>query len=88
MLEQFESKLDRWIANILDNGNDDQVFASGYLQGHVAVALSELEAQDLQDMAALNSSMQARLEQAKEELNDSDFALVNDAWADLQAAFA
>ncbi|MCG9714101.1 YfcL family protein [Shewanella insulae] len=88
MLEQYEQALDEWIATKVADGDDDQLFASGYLQGHVAVVLSELELETLQDSEALEAKMQACLETAKSELEPADLALVVDAWSELREKMA
>ena len=46
MLEQYEQALEEWIGAIVEQGDDDQLFASGYLQGHFAVVLSQLEVEN------------------------------------------
>lgn len=83
MLEKYEQTLENWIASNLANGDDDAVFASGYLQGHVAVVLSQLEADGDESYSALEAKMQPCIELAKEELEESDFALVEQAWSEL-----
>ncbi|MCG9746926.1 MULTISPECIES: YfcL family protein [Shewanella] len=88
MLEQYEQALDEWIATKVTGGDDDQLFASGYLQGHVAVVLSELEVEESQDYQALDTKMQACLETAKSELEPADLALVINAWNELREKMA
>ncbi|ABO24279.1 YfcL family protein [Shewanella loihica] len=88
MLEQYEQALDEWIATKVAGGDDDQLFASGYLQGHVAVVLSELEQETAQDCEALEAKMQTCLETAKSELEPADLALVVNAWAELREKMA
>ncbi|GIU01910.1 YfcL family protein [Shewanella algidipiscicola] len=88
MLEQYEQALDQWIATKVAQGDDDQLFASGYLQGHFAVVLSQLEAQTEQDHQALDAKMQVCLETAKTELAPADFLLVQGAWNELSEKIA
>ncbi|WP_076408828.1 YfcL family protein [Shewanella sp. UCD-KL12] len=83
MLEQYETALYEWIEGIVAKGDEDALFASGYLQGHFAVALSQLEAETQQDFASLSAKMDACLELAKNELEDADYALVESAWQQL-----
>ncbi|QYK02706.1 YfcL family protein [Shewanella psychrotolerans] len=83
MLEQYEQALDEWIATKVAQGDDDQLFASGYLQGHFAVVLSQLEVEDEQGCEALADRMQLCLATAKTELAPNDFVLVQDAWDEL-----
>ncbi len=83
MLEQYEEALAQWIESVVSHGDDDALFACGYLQGHVAVVLSQLEEQDQSSLDALLASMTECLALARQELNDADFALVEAAWAQL-----
>ncbi|BDM63873.1 hypothetical protein NFHSH190041_13250 [Shewanella sp. NFH-SH190041] len=86
MLEKYEQTLDQWISTIVADGDDDALFASGYLQGHFAVVLSEMEHDGQTDMAALDQRMQACLGQATRELEDHDYRLVEQAWHTLRSA--
>ncbi|MCK8044038.1 YfcL family protein [Shewanella sp. 1CM18E] len=88
MIEKYEQTLQDWIENIVAEGDDDALFASGYLQGHFAVVLSQLEVESEQDMAALEVKMTECLALAREELSDADYALVNDAWTQLSTKLA
>jgi hypothetical protein len=83
MLEQYETALYEWIDGIVEKGDEDALFASGYLQGHFAVALSQLELESTQDIDALNIKMGECLNLAKKELEDADYALVALAWQQL-----
>lgn len=88
MLEHYEQRLEQWISNIVVTGDDDALFASGYLQGHFAVVLSELEAQSEQGIEALDEKMQECLKLAAKELEDHDYRLVSDAWQSLRTQLA
>ncbi|MGS0683424.1 YfcL family protein [Shewanella sp. 125m-7] len=88
MIEKYEQTLQDWIERIVAEGDDDALFASGYLQGHFAVVLSQLEVESNQDMSALEVKMSECLALAREELGDTDYALVSDAWIQLSAKLA
>lgn len=88
MLEHYEQQLEQWISEIVVTGDDDALFASGYLQGHFAVVLSELEAQSEQGIEALDEKMHECLKLAAKELEDHDYRLVNDAWQSLRTQLA
>lgn len=83
MLEQYEEALAQWIESVVSHGDDDALFACGYLQGHVAVVLSQLEEQAESSLDALLDKMTECLALARQELNDADYALVETAWAQL-----
>lgn len=88
MLEKYEQTLQDWIESIVAEGDDDALFASGYLQGHFAVVLSKLETKSDQGTQSLASEMVECLALAREELDDKDYALVNDAWLQLSSKLA
>ncbi|GIU26168.1 MULTISPECIES: YfcL family protein [unclassified Shewanella] len=88
MIEKYEQTLQDWIETIVAEGDDDALFASGYLQGHVAVVLSQLEVESEQGLSALEAKMTECLALAREELSDTDYALVNDAWTQLSEKLA
>ncbi len=83
MLEKYELASENWVSSIVEQGDDDALFASGYLQGHFAVVLSQLEVEDDQGVDALSEKMQACLVLAREELDDRDYSLVENAWSEL-----
>ncbi|GIU10914.1 hypothetical protein TUM4261_21680 [Shewanella sp. c952] len=88
MIEKYEQTLQDWIESIVAEGDDDALFASGYLQGHFAVVLSKLENESEQGTQALALQMVECLALAREELDDNDYALVNDAWLQLSSKLA
>lgn len=88
MLEHYEQQLEQWINEIVVTGDDDALFASGYLQGHFAVVLSELEVEADHSVAALDDKMQNCLKLAAKELEDHDYRLVADAWQSLRTKLA
>jgi hypothetical protein len=83
LLEKYETILDAWLADIMAQENDDWVFAAGYLQGHIAVALAGIEAEYGQAdfaPAALSNNMQAAFAIAEQELSAPDRVLIQQAW--------
>lgn len=43
MLAEFESRILALIDEMVDHASDDELFASGYLRGHLTLAVAELE---------------------------------------------
>ncbi|MGB0894221.1 MAG: YfcL family protein [Parashewanella sp.] len=84
MLEQYEATLEQWMGSVVNHGDDDALFACGYLQGHVAVVFSQLEAEGDASLPVLDSKIADCMELAKTELEDGDFRLVESAWSDLR----
>ncbi|MCL1065224.1 YfcL family protein [Shewanella olleyana] len=84
MLEKYDAALEGWIEHTVANGDDDALFASGYLQGHIAVVFSQLEQEQLSGIDALDEKMVDCLALANDELESADFALVQSAWQQLR----
>ena len=46
MIAEFESRILALIDDMVEHASDDELFASGYLRGHLTLAVAELEAGD------------------------------------------
>ena len=66
-------------------GSDDQLFASGYLRGHVDLVVAQLELNEQADAAAIMPAVHASLEAARHELNPADYQHIQDFLAQLNA---
>ncbi len=44
MIAEFESRILALIDDMVEHASDDELFASGYLRGHLTLAVAELEA--------------------------------------------
>ena len=88
-LEQTEQAVNDFVANILANGSDDQLFASGYLQGHLDLILQGC-IQEQQDITNFMAQMEQSLTLAysNNELAQPDRLLVQDCWLQLKAKFS
>ncbi|NRA71424.1 MAG: YfcL family protein [Gammaproteobacteria bacterium] len=88
-LEQTEQAVNDFVANILANGSDDQLFASGYLQGHLDLILQGC-IQEQQDFTNFMAQMEQSLTLAysNNELAQPDRLLVQDCWLQLKAKFS
>ncbi|WP_394495947.1 YfcL family protein [Shewanella sp. ENK2] len=84
MLEKYDAALEGWIENTVANGDDDALFACGYLQGHIAVVLSQLEQEQSTNIESLDEKMVDCLGLADDELETADFELVKSAWQQLR----
>lgn len=67
------------------NGNDDQLFAGGYLRGHVDLVVAQLELNDHAEPAAVMAAVSASVEAARHELSPADFQHIQDFLAALAA---
>lgn len=84
-LTRARAVIDQYSAHILDHGDDDQLFASGYLQGHLDLILCRCEAAGV-DFLQFMAEMEHSLVQAygRNELNQRDRLLVQTCWLELQ----
>ncbi|SDJ94555.1 YfcL protein [Ferrimonas sediminum] len=83
MLDRLEQQADQWMTEMVEQGTDDQVFASGYLQGHLALSLNELDEQQPHLLSLLSEDMDKRISAASSELAPDDLNLVRQAWLQL-----
>ncbi|MGS9140315.1 YfcL family protein, partial [Salmonella enterica subsp. enterica serovar Infantis] len=46
MIAEFESRILALIDDMVEHASDDELFASGYLRGHLTLAIAALESGD------------------------------------------
>lgn len=87
-LQQTELTVENFLADILANGNDDQLFASGYLQGHLDLILQGC-IQNKQEFPDFIAQMEQSLAMAfsNNELAPPDRVLVQQCWQRLKSNF-
>ncbi|VEC81181.1 YfcL protein [Raoultella ornithinolytica] len=85
MLAEFESRILALIDEMVDHASDDELFASGYLRGHLTLAVAELEGGDDHSAKAINDRVIRSLEKAigAGELSPPDQILVQGMWNNL-----
>ena len=85
MIAEFESRILALIDGMVDYASDDELFASGYLRGHLTLAIAELESGDDHSAQAVHTTVSQSLEKAigAGELSPRDQALVTDMWENL-----
>lgn len=67
-VEQLEQVFDQAVAE----GDDDELFASGYLRGHFDLVVAQLELQQQAEIGAVLPALRAAVEQTKHELAPAD----------------
>lgn len=91
MIAEFESRILALIDNMVESASDDELFAGGYLRGHLTLAVADLESGDDHSQEAVYSKVSTSLETAIQagELSPRDQALVLSMWDNLyqQARF-
>jgi len=87
-LEVTEQIINDYVADILENGTDDALFASGYLQGHLDLILQGCFA-NAQTFEQFLEQMEQSLSAAygKNELSPNDRKLVEQSWDNLKSQF-
>jgi len=87
MIADFENRILVLIDDMVEHASDDELFAGGYLRGHLTLAVAELEAEGEHTPAALNDAVQHSLDKAIKagELSPPDQILVNNMWESLFA---
>lgn len=87
MIADFETRILALIDDMVEHASDDELFAGGYLRGHLTLAVAELEAEGEHTSAALNDAVQHSLDKAIKagELSPPDQILVNNMWESLFA---
>ena len=78
----FEQQLLACIDTLVADGSDDELFASGYLRGHISLAVAQCEIQGRTLVRDVEMQVRSGLQQAclHGELNDNDQKLVETMW--------
>jgi len=81
MINEFETRILGLIDELVEHGSDDELFASGYLQGHLTLAVAAIEQTDDHSAEQLQKYMQSSLQDnIQTELSPRDQVLVTEMW--------
>ncbi|MFP2506951.1 YfcL family protein [Enterobacteriaceae bacterium RIT711] len=85
MIAEFETRILALIDEMVETASDDELFASGYLRGHLTLAVADLEHGEDHSPEALNTAVSGSLEKAIQagELSPRDQSLVLGMWDNL-----
>ncbi|MCK9782993.1 YfcL family protein [Proteus columbae] len=85
MLSEYEAYLLDKIDSRVEHATDDELFAGGYLQGHITLAIAELEQENNTQLEALRARVEESIQKAIKagELSPPNQALVLSTWHDL-----
>lgn len=85
MIAVLESNILGLIDEMVEHASDDELFASGYLRGHLTLAVADLESGDDHSAEAVYQTVTHSLEKAIHdgELTPPDQALVLGMWDNL-----
>ncbi|MEC6815424.1 YfcL family protein [Photobacterium toruni] len=76
MIHDYEYKLLQLIDDNIDSATDDELFAGGYLRGHISLAAADCEQQGITDIVQMQQKVKQSLLDARSELSPSDWQLV------------
>ncbi|EKO3495662.1 YfcL family protein [Vibrio fluvialis] len=85
MIIEFEEKLLELIDTRIATASDDELFAGGYLRGHISLSAAACEDDGVQDVEELKNRIEQSLEAARSELNPADRVIVSELWRELTA---
>ena len=83
MIIEFEEKLLELIDERISTASDDELFAGGYLRGHISLSAASCEEDGVNEINELKSRIEQSLEAARSELTPADRTIVNDLWQEL-----
>ena len=85
MIAEFEARILAIIDDMVEHAGDDELLASGYLRGHLTLAVADLDEDEVHNADALYRNVTQSLETAISagELSPRDQALVKEMWDNL-----
>ncbi|HEQ1857461.1 TPA: YfcL family protein [Providencia alcalifaciens] len=85
MLADFETRILTKIDDMVEHASDDELFAGGYLRGHLTLAVAELEEENETSVDALYQRVEQSIQNAIKagELTPPDQILVLGMWKTL-----
>ncbi|WP_318464872.1 YfcL family protein [Photobacterium leiognathi] len=85
IIQEYEEKLLQLIDDGIDTATDDELFAGGYLRGHISLAAAECESQNELQLSVMKEKVEQSIIDAKSELSPSDYVLVYQMWKKVSA---
>ncbi|BAX53830.1 YfcL family protein [Photobacterium damselae subsp. piscicida] len=77
-IQELEEKLLQYIDDSIDTATDDELFAGGYLRGHISLTAAECEASGINDLEVMKAKIIAAIDKARSELSPQDFVYVQE----------
>ncbi|WP_318490884.1 YfcL family protein [Photobacterium leiognathi] len=84
-IQEYEEKLLQLIDDGIDTATDDELFAGGYLRGHISLAAADCELENESQLLAMKEKVEQSIADAKSELSPSDYVLVCQMWQKISA---
>ncbi|KLV05816.1 hypothetical protein ABT56_09735 [Photobacterium aquae] len=80
MIHQYEETLLTLIDQMVETASDDELFAGGYLRGHISLSAANCERDGENTVTAMNERVESSLSEAQSELNPADQQIVKNLW--------
>ncbi|WP_028024826.1 YfcL family protein [Enterovibrio calviensis] len=84
MIQDYEEKILDLIDAMVETASDDELFASGYLRGHISLAAADCEQAEVDCIDMLKQRVDGSLKDNANELTPADQVLVANLWSNLQ----
>lgn len=84
MIQQYEETLLTLIDQMVETASDDELFAGGYLRGHISLSAASCELEGISSVADMNKVVDKSLAEAQSELAPADQLIVKEMWVQLQ----
>ncbi|WP_318454068.1 YfcL family protein [Photobacterium leiognathi] len=81
MILDYEQKLLGYLDSLIDSADDDELFAAGYLSGHITLSISYCEEHSMATTDDVNERVYSSLVEAQKELTPRDRELVLELWS-------
>lgn len=85
MIQDYEERILTLIDDMVETASDDELFASGYLRGHISLAVADCEMEGINDLNDLQARVEKSLKDNASELSPVDQQLVGNLWQDLKS---
>ncbi|MCG3721549.1 YfcL family protein [Vibrio cincinnatiensis] len=85
MIIEFEEKWLNLIDTRIESASDDELFAGGYLRGHISLSAAACEEEGIDDLTEFKTRIEQSLTAARSELSPADRAIVIELWQQLVA---
>jgi hypothetical protein len=80
MILQLEEQMLDYIDQQVATASDDELFAGGYLRGHISLAAAECESEAVSKVEIFKQKITQSLKTAQSELTPADRVIVADMW--------
>ncbi|MGL4192685.1 MAG: YfcL family protein [Vibrio sp.] len=83
MIIEFEEKLLALIDAQVAHASNDELFAGGYLRGHISLSAAQCEEEGIEDLEVFKGQIEQSLAAARSELSPIDQVIVAELWQQL-----